>query len=136
MRFFDRPTLRSFLILIFVLIVSLPLGIALGGMLGSILEVKDNPSLPKSAVGVAEETSLSHGSWTGTVRKIDPSDAGGGSLFRLFGNGDKVVAELQSPKIDLRFLEGMRVTIEGRRIRVLAGDLPLIQVEKVNLKLR
>lgn len=61
-------------------------------------------------------------------RLVEPSLP---TVHGLVDESGKVIAFLQSVKIDLDFLEGRVVSIEGRRIRYSENNLPIIQVEKV-----
>ena len=78
---------------------------------------------------------VQNNSWVGTIRKVTPADINIEGGFKLVNENEKIMAVLQSTKIDLGFLEGQSdVTIEGRRVRNLNSDLPLILVEKVKFK--
>lgn len=85
----------------------------------------------KTAVQTPANTSAAASSFSGTIVKADGLSAGFGT-HRLIGDSGTVSAYLESRNIDLRFLEGSRVTVEGKREKVVGEGIPLIAVDKVN----
>ena len=134
----DFFSLKKLLLLTAVSVTSIYIGISFGGLIISFSETRnDTPPpaggpTPPGVSGAAKSQNL----WTGTIRKVAKTDVDLGGNFQLVGESEKIVAILSSAKIDLSILEGMTVTVEGRRLRVLNNDLPLVIVEKAKFKFK
>ncbi len=88
-------------------------------------------TVTKTASPTSAGTTTLSASFSGTIVKGDPLSPGFGT-HRLLGDSGDVLAYLESRSIDLRILEGTKVTIEGKRERMVGSGIPLIAVEKVN----
>lgn len=71
--------------------------------------------------------------YSGTVLKNNVLAVTYGT-HQLVDNEGKIKAYLESQKIDMRILEGTKVTLEGKRERMVEAGIPLLAVEKVNYK--
>ena len=124
-------SVKKVLLILAVSVASIYVGIGFGGLINGFSATGNKVSAP---IKVEEGAPVVSNSWVGVIRKKTEADGDLGGEFKLVGEREKVIAVLQSSKIDLRFLEGMSVTIEGKRVRVLNNNLPLILVEKVKFK--
>lgn len=133
MKYTGLFSVKGFLLLLAVSVGSVYIGIGFGNIISGFAD-----SSPKQPLFIAapnnEGTPVQPVSWVGTIRKVTPVDVNIDGGFKLVNDNGKIMAVLQSTKIDLGFLEGMGVTVEGRRIRNLNNDLPLILVEKVRFE--
>ncbi len=127
-------SVKKFLLLLVVSVASIYIGIGFG----SIISGGSGNDSKTSLVSITPRNGdipVQNNSWVGTIRKVTPADINIEGGFKLVNENEKIMAVLQSTKIDLGFLEGQSdVTIEGRRVRNLNSDLPLILVEKVKFK--
>lgn len=128
----DFFSLKKILLLTVVSVTSIYIGISFGGLISSFSDTRNNT--PAQALSEISGANKGQNLWTGTVRKVAKTDVDLGGNFQLVGESEKIVAILSSAKIDLNFLEGMTVTVEGRRLRVLSNNLPLVIVEKAKFK--
>lgn len=119
---------RKLLVVLLVSLFSVLAGVKLGDFLGGLLA---KPSVSSSGIRAAVTPKPKFGLWVGTVRKVTEFDGDLGESFKLVDEDGAVTALLQSSKIDLSFLEGMRVEAEGRRLKVINDLWPLVLVEKV-----
>lgn len=131
MRYSELFSVKKFLLLLVVSVVSIYIGIGFGSIISG-FSGNDSKTPLVSITPKNGDTPVQNNSWVGTIRKVTPADINVDGNFKLVGESEKIMAVLQSTKIDLGFLEGQsNVTIEGRRVRNINSDLPLILVEKV-----
>lgn len=134
MRYSELFSVKRFLLLLVVSVASIYIGIGFGSIISG-FSGNDNKLPPLRATPKNGDTPVQNNSWVGTIRKVTPADINVEGGFKLVSDNEKIMAVLQSTKIDLGFLEGQsNVTIEGRRVRNLNNDLPLILVERVKFK--
>lgn len=125
-------SLKKVSIVLIVSLVSVYLGLQIGNFIGSFAGRRNKPV---SEVPVATGVPITKTNvWSGFVRKITPLDQGIEGGFKLVDSEGQITAVLQSARIDLSFLEGLKVEAEGRRIKVLEDNLPLVLVEKVKFQ--
>lgn len=66
---------------------------------------------------------------------ILPAGEEGQEGRKLVNDQGQTIAYLQSGRIDLRILQsGLKVTVEGRREKILSGNIPLISVDKLSFR--
>lgn len=124
-------SMKKLLVLLAVVGLSIYVGILGGSIISSFSDISEK--VPK-AVGVPVGVSPTPSSWNGTIRKANIVDMEDGN-FELVGENEKIIAVLQSYKIDLRFLVGMTVSLEGKKMpNANNSTIPIIQVEKVKFK--
>lgn len=82
---------------------------------------------------VESEPSAAGTEYAGTILKTDDLNANL-APHRLVDKTGKTLAYLQSPKIDLRILEGSTVRLNGGVKKMTAENIPLLLVEKVSFK--
>lgn len=92
-------------------------------------------SVPKTGAPAAPTAGTAASSFSGTLLNLDLADGNLPKTYRLIDDSGKVVAYLESRNIDLRILVGKKLTVEGKRQRMVSSGLPLVSVEKVNLGL-
>jgi len=129
-RYSELFSVKRFLLLLVVSVASIYIGIGFGSVISGFGD-STTKSLSTSTSSKNESSSVQGNLWVGTIRKVTPFDVDIEGGFKLVNASEKIVAILQSAKIDLSMLEGMNATVEGRRVRNLNNDLPLILVEKV-----
>lgn len=134
MSYSELFSVKKFLLLLVVSVASIYIGIGFGSIISG-FSGNDSKASLVSVTPKNGDTPVLNNSWVGTIRKVTPADIDIDGGFKLVNENEKIMAVLQSTKIDLGFLEGQsNVTIEGRRVRNLSSDLPLIIVEKVKFK--
>lgn len=133
MKYSELLSVKRLLLLLVVSVASIYIGIGFGSIISG-RSGADNRQPLLSTPPNSSSVLPQGGSWVGTIRKVTPADINIEGGFKLVNDNEKITAVLQSAKIDLSFLEGMDVTVEGRRVRNLNSDLPLILVEKVKFK--
>lgn len=92
------------------------------------LQPNSKSSSDPSSASVVAATS----SYTGILKKIDEGTLYGTHV--LIDRSGKVLAYLQSRKIDLKILEGSEVVVEGQRQRVVEAGIPLLSVERISFR--
>jgi hypothetical protein len=132
-RYSELFSVKRFLLLLVVSVASIYIGIGFGSIISG-RSGSDNKQPLLSTTPNSGGVLPQGGSWVGTIRKVTPADINIEGGFKLVNENEKITAVLQSTKIDLEFVEGRNVTVEGRRVRNLNSDLPLILVEKVKFK--
>lgn len=93
------------------------------------LKIKTNTStVPASPI-----VSTTNSNYSGRIAKAQEINLYGTHL--LLDKDGKILAYLESHKIDLKILEGSQVVVEGRREKMIEAGVPLLSVEKVSFKL-
>lgn len=130
MRYSELFSVKRFLLLLVVSVASIYVGIGFGSIISG-FSGNDSKTPLVSVTPKNGDIPVQNNSWVGTIRKVTPADINVEGGFKLVNENEKITAVLRSTKIDLEFVEGRNVTVEGRRVRNLNSDLPLILVEKV-----
>lgn len=123
---------QRFLVFLLISAVFASLGFFLGTLAldrRQVPRLKDRQSLGKGAGEAGQERSVS---LSGRVESL--ARPAGQASHRLVGEEGKVVALLVSPKIDLDFLQGLPVEVEGEILKAAEGGVKLVRVEKVKFR--
>lgn len=128
-------TRRKFLILLFLSTVFVFLGAVLGLSFSNRNARRFYNDLPggKSAPSERGENKDKSENLRGKVEPLGPSIYMQGT-HKLVNSEGEILALLESKDIDLSFLEGMKVEVEGPASKTIGGDLKLVKVEKVRFR--
>jgi hypothetical protein len=83
---------------------------------------------PRSASQQKQEPQIA--TFSGIIKPVAPSTYAQGSHV-LEDSSGKVITVLKSPKIDLNFLEGQTVEVEGIIKKMVGGEETILTVDKV-----
>lgn len=89
-----------------------------------------SPKVEPVPPAVVEEEEEKIATYSGTIKPSAPSLYSEGTHFLEDENGE-IVALLKSAKIDLSFIEGQTVEVEGRVKKTVEGEQMILDVEKV-----
>lgn len=104
----------------------------MGAVVGLALNYRTlTESLPEGNTPPMEETEEPKiATYSGTIKPLGPSIYMEGTHF-LEDRAGKIITLLKSQKIDLMFLEGQTVEVEGNLSEAVEGGQTVLEVEKV-----
>ena len=92
--------------------------------------VPDNNYRQNPNSGSGNDGGITGEIFSGVVESLGPSIYMQGT-HKLLSDDGEIKALLESSKIDLNVINGMKVKVEGKVIKTIEGQLKLIQVNKV-----